>query len=185
MLEQCVIEYCAPTLAGIKTGNLFSLKTENKENAKEELKELNEMLHKKGINIVSVKESDKRILLYLYRPDFLKKELSNPEAIEILEERGYTCESVDMCLCQLRRNLANYDDFPHEIGLFLGYPPADVKCFINNPSDGVVCVGCWKAYNNKDTAEATFRKFKKCSECYMRQYKNGKTLKQLLVQARN
>ena len=138
-----------------------------------------------GINIVSVKENGKRVLLYLYRPDYLKKELSNPDAVEILEKRGYMCEDVDMCLYQLVRNLSHYESFPHEIGLFLGYPPEDVKCFINNPSEGVVCVGCWKAYNNKDKAEATFKKFKKCSECYMRHYKSGKSLKQLLVRARN
>ena len=102
----------------------------------------------------------------LYRPSRLKKDLSSPEAVSILSGKGYSCDDPDRCLAQLVEHLRDDKEFPHEIGLFLGYPPEDVRSFMKSPCQGVKCVGCWKAYSNKEEAEKTFERFQKCTEIY-------------------
>ena len=47
-------------------------------------------------------------------------------------------------MVELVRRLNGEEAFPHEIGLFLGYPPEDVDAFIKNGAAGEKCIGMWK-----------------------------------------
>lgn len=182
MPERYIIEYCAPTLAAIKTGNLFSITVCSWEEACGEAREINLVLGRRGLRAVPVRRRGNRALIYLYRPAFLKRDLLDPDAAEILRKRGYCPENAKTCLIQLLRHLSRDDEFPHEVGLFLGYPPADVRGFIQSPSQGVQCVGFWKVYENRDRAEETFKRYRRCMECYRHAYEGGKSLEQLAVQ---
>ena len=73
------------------------------------------------------------------------------------------------------------DVFPHEVGLFLGYPPGDVRSFMKDTRHGVKCTGCWKAYGNEEEARKTFAKFRKCTDVYRRELSRGRSLLQLTV----
>lgn len=183
MPERYLIEHCAPTLAAIKTGNLFSISVYSREEAYQEAREINRVLRRRGLRAIPIKRRGNRALIYLYRPAFLKRDLLDPEAAEILRKRGYCPGNTQSCLTQLLQHLANDEDFPHEIGLFLGYPPADVRGFIQSPSRGVQCVGYWKVYENRNRAEETFQRYRQCSLCYRREYERGVTLEQLAVQS--
>ena len=55
MSEDLVIRHCAPTLAGIKTGNLFSCACPCKAALTKELCRLNRKLVPKGIRILPLK----------------------------------------------------------------------------------------------------------------------------------
>ena len=180
MLSEAVIEYCAPTLAGIKTGSLFTIRNST-DKIKEEICILNRMLTKKGLRIIPIRKTDKSTLIYLYRPERLKKDLCRQEAEAILAEKGYCCGNPEGCLVQLVKHLADDQEFPHEIGLFLGYPPSDVRSFMESPCKGVKCVGCWKVYSNQDEAEKTFNRFRKCTDIYRRKADSGKSLEELTV----
>lgn len=57
------------------------------------------------------------------------------------------------------KKLREEPDFPHEIGLFLGYPLEDVKGFIENKADSSKCSGCWKVYGNEQKALKLFEKY--------------------------
>ena len=48
MLEKSVIEHCSPTLASIKTGNLFTYKYESEEELWESVEGFNECVREKG-----------------------------------------------------------------------------------------------------------------------------------------
>ncbi|MCR5623705.1 MAG: DUF3793 family protein [Lachnospiraceae bacterium] len=176
------VEQCAPTLAGIKTGSLFIIKTESKRDSINELTTLNKLLSKKGLRAIPLKMTDDYTLIYVYRPDFLKRDLSSPEARNILSELGYTCESVPKSVVELARRFVDAKSFPHEIGLFLGYPPFDVKCFMTHPDEGVKCVGTWKVYGDKKKAENTFFKYKKCTEVYKKLVSEGRPLTKMIVE---
>lgn len=52
-------------------------------------------------------------------------------------------------LTQLSRRLCCSADFPHEIGVFLGYPLGDVVGFIENRGKNFTCCGCWKSYGDR------------------------------------
>ena len=59
--------------------------------------------------------------------------LKHSAAKDILKENGYP-ESPGRCVSYLRGRLAESGEFPHEVGLFLGYPPEDVSGFIKSDS---------------------------------------------------
>ena len=141
----------------------------------------NRTMRKKGIRIIPLKVNDSYALIYLYRPDMLNKDLKDPVAVSILKRFGYSISSSDKCVVDLVRRLNSSPVFPHEIGLFLGYPPSDVEGFINNPNEGFYETGYWKVYSNVESARLAFRRFKECTEEYDRKLKEGRTLEQLVV----
>lgn len=181
MSDKLIIDNCSPTLAGIKTGNLFSVKLSEEKDINRDLRELNRALRKKGLRVIPLKKTDGYALIYLYRPGHLKRDLTDPLAKKILKSRGYHIGNPESCIVQLIRHLRDESLFPHEIGLFLGYPPSDVECFMKHPFRGVKCCGCWKAYSEPEKAMTVFGKYKKCTEVYREMYKKGKSLAQLAV----
>ena len=62
MLDDAIIRYCAPTLAGIKTGNVFSVHG-LREGIIDEIRSVNRVLIKKGLRIIPVKETQKYTLI--------------------------------------------------------------------------------------------------------------------------
>ena len=181
MPEQLLIDQCSPTLAGLKTGNMFPVSIEPGQDICDELRRLNRLLKEKGIRVVILRRTDKKALLYLYRPDHLERDLGCPEARRILKEKGYFCGSAGNCIVQLIRHMSEDDVFPHEVGLFLGYPPEDVQSFMKDSRRGVKCTGCWKAYGNEEEARKTFARFRKCTDVYRRELSKGRSLLQLTV----
>ena len=181
MIREALVEYCAPTLAGIKTGSMFIVKNGGT-NIDSEIRELNWMLTRRGLRLLPIRRTNQTTLVYLFRPEQLKKDLNEPEAVEILEDKGYPCGNSDCCIVELVKHLKADDSFPHEIGLFLGYPPSDVKGFMEHPCSGVKCVGCWKVYSNVNEAKKTFERFDRCRDEYMREAKKGKPLEALIVE---
>ena len=72
-------------------------------------------------------------------------------------------------------------EFPHEVGLFLSYPPEDVKGFIDHRANNFKCTGPWKVYGDKGKARSLFAKYKKCTEIYCALWQSGSKLEQLAV----
>ena len=179
-IEHALIEHGAPTLAGLKTANLFPVKQEG-EDVIRSLRRVNRVLNGKGMRAIPLKKNNDSILLYLFRPERLQKDLRQPESVCILEEMGYPSNQMDLCISCLIRHLKEDESFPHEIGLFLGYPPSDVKSFMASSREGVKCTGCWKAYSNPEEAERIFEKYRKCSRVYRREMKKGRSLESLAV----
>ena len=180
MMKKALVEYCAPTLAGIKTGNIFSVRSDHIR-VNEEIRKLNKILVDKGLRLVPIRSKGDSTLIYLYRPDRLTRDLNDPGAEEILKEKGYPCGNSNCCLVELVKHLKDDEIFPHEIGLFLGYPPSDVKRFMEDPCKGVKCVGCWKVYSNECEAQKIFDKYKQCTDAYNKESESGKPLEALIV----
>ena len=123
MSYELVIEQCSPTLAGIKTGSLFSVPNEEGKALRESIKALNALLVPRGLRLIPVKQLKNRVLIYLYRPERLKYDLKNSLAEDILLQKKYPTDNADRCVAELIKRLKSGDGFPHEVGLFLGYPP--------------------------------------------------------------
>ena len=102
-------------------------------------------------------------------------------ASELLRQAGYANESCARCVAQLIRRFRESGEFPHEVGLFLSYPPEDVKGFIDHRANGFKCAGLWKVYGDEAKAQALFAKFKKCTEIYCALWQTGSKLEQLAV----
>lgn len=181
MPDELIIQHCSPTLAGIKTGSLFTCGYTDKNEIHTDIRLLNKRLVPKGLRSVPLRTSGGRALIYLYRPQMLKKDLVHCEAEGLLVGYGYSVESSVRCVAQLRKRLHECECFPHEIGLFLGYPPEDVIGFIENKAAYSKCTGCWKVYGDEAKAQKTFEKYKKCTLVYCSQWAKGKSIERLTV----
>ncbi len=181
MSEQMIIEQCSPTLAGLKTANLFPCEYSSKQALFNDIRKFNRRLCHKGIRIVPVRTKGNLALIYLYRPSKLENDLKDKLASQMLISLGYSKTSVEKCVAELAQRLKNEESFPHEIGLFLGYPPEDVKGFIDNKAEKSKCVGCWKVYGDKAHAEKCFSSYKKCTRIYKEQYFKGRSIERLTV----
>ena len=179
-VERCVIEHCSPTLAGLKVAGLFSCAMAGEEGLSQ-IRELNRMLNGRDIVVSVMTRKDGRALIYVYRRAMLKRELEKSETAEFLKPYGYGGLTVEKAVARLKNRLAKSEGFPHEIGVFLGYPLGDVKGFIENGGRNCKCMGCWKVYCNENEAVKTFEKFKKCTGIYRRLYERGRTVLQLTV----
>ena len=179
MSEDYLIRNCAPTLAGIKTANLFSCPCPDRAELVASLCRLNGRLCRKGLRVVPLRFSEKKALIYLYRPRQLAEDLRHGEAMRILNPLGYDCAKSEQCLVRLARKLRAREEFPHEIGLFLGYPPEDVQGFLDHRP--CKCSGCWKVYGDENKAKKTFDLYKKCERVYCQQLARGIDIKRLTV----
>ena len=141
MSEELLVKHCSPTLAGIKTGNLFSVNFKNADELRACVRDWNKSLSPKGLRIMPMRFDNGRALIYVYRPSKLSKDLSESLAGDMLNFFGYGGKTPERCVSELMKRLRRNEDFPHEIGLFLGYPPEDVKGFINHRAGGFKCVG--------------------------------------------
>lgn len=181
MCEHHFVRNCAPTLAGIKTGSLFPCPFEDRSRLLGSIRSINRRLGKKGLRCIPLRFSGSKALIYVYRPSKLRGDLQNTTAKSILNQQGYCPENADGCLVRLARKLREKGEFPHEIGLFLGYPAEDVQGFMENKACGCKCCGCWKVYGDVDKAEQKFAQYKKCTRIYCRLHEEGKDIDRLTV----
>ena len=173
MPEELIVKHCSPTLAGIKTGSIFSCVFEDDEDLKTTLSTLNGLLRCHGLRAVPLKytKGGGHAIVYIYRPQMLRNDISESQAECILSSFGYKTGNANVCVAQLIQRLKDTkpECFPHEIGLFLGYPPEDVQGFIDNKAKGCKLCGMWKVYGDVSSARRKFTQYRECSEtCYKR-----------------
>ena len=181
MSDELLIRHCSPTLAGLKTGSLFPTSFSEEEDPEKVIGKLNARFFEKKLRFAAVCRKNGIVLIYVYRPSKLRRDLQNETAKQILISRGYTPDKPAQCVSRLIGCLRNSRDFPHEIGLFLGYPAEDVKGFICHNAGKCKCCGYWKVYGNVEQAEKTFAKFTKCKRVYYEQWSSCKSIERLTV----
>lgn len=185
MSEEILVNLCSPTMAGLKTGSLFSCAEKSRAELNSSLRRFNSSLVPKGVRLLPLRYENGRALVYMYRPDRLKTDLKNALASEILSERKYPAESSEKCVAELIKRLKTQNEFPHEIGLFLGYPAEDVDGFIRCKAKNAKCVGTWKVYGNEETAKQKFELYKKCTGAYQNAYRKFNSFDRLVVSLQN
>ncbi len=180
MSNEILIRCCAPTMACLKTGNMFNCAFGSREQMTDELRQLNRRLGRKGLRILPLRWREGKALLYLYRPRMLERDLSDPLAVRLLSECGYSPENTGACLARLMVRLRTEADFPHEVGLFLGYPPKDVDGFMHRKEECKLC-GLWKVYDDVEGALRQFARCRHCTEVYLNCLSRGFSLDRLAV----
>ena len=181
MSEAMVVRQAAPTLAGIKTGSLFPCPCTEKETLLEEIRAFNRRYLSRGLCLLPLRFTEGKALLYLYRPAALRRDLRGQTAEALLADAGYPCGSCGRCVAQLVRRMRGSAEFPHEVGLFLSYPPEDVQGFIDHRACDFKCAGLWKVYSDEERAQRLFTRFKRCTEDYCARWQAGSDIGQLAV----
>ena len=105
MSDEVVIRHCSPTLAGLKTGSLFSYRYDSEDELRRDIRAMNRVLVPKGLRVLSLNCKQGRALIYLYRPSRLGRDLTAPVAAHLLEDRGYPWGDPDLCVVKLIQQL--------------------------------------------------------------------------------
>ena len=176
-MERGLISYCAPTLAGLKTGSIFNIDITDIDS---KVEDFNKKYNEKGIYAAVLVKRGSTALLYVYRKKRLAKDLCRPECSGLMRKFGY-CMDCNMCIEHLKERLSHSGDFPHEIGLFLSYPVEDVMGFIKNKGRNALMCGCWKVYGNIEKAEKQFSMYRKCTYVYSKLFNEGRKFEKFIV----
>ena len=182
--EAVLVEQCATTLAGVKPASLFRYQGADKRQPREAAARWAKELAPYGITIRVLKYCPQTgaCLIYLYRAGWLRSILSEPSTRAFLAGQGYGADqSCQELLRQLSRRLCLEREFPHEIGVFLGYPLEDVVGFIRNRGRNYTCCGYWKAYGDPEAAQKRFDQYRRCTAACCEQFRKGTAITQLIA----
>jgi len=178
-INQAFINYLAPTLCGIKPANLFTL-------SKDDISIFSIMKWKHRINNLNLKMESinifpDRIMIFSYDIVWIRQILSDVLVQAYLLGKGYTNPlDTTETLKELFLRLSKQNGFPHEIGIFLGYPFEDVIAFEENQGHNCKYCGYWKSYCNPEEAKKCCSQYKQCSQMCKQWFEEGFSIPQIL-----
>jgi hypothetical protein len=106
------------------------------------------LLGQGGLAVRELADRGDSLLLLLYRPQSLAALLARPNVLGFLRKAGYTNPAdPQTSLAELQTRISAAG-FPHEIGVFLGYPLKDVAGFMGWAPLPFTCQGPWKIYGD-------------------------------------
>ena len=120
----------------------------------------------------------------LFNRKQLEQYLLPNEARELLAEEGYTEFSLGKVLRTFQKRYKDHmhekNDFPHEMGVILGYPIGDVKGFIEHKGKNFLHSGYWKVYENEQETVLLFQKFEHAKDTLIRMLSSGISMQQII-----
>ena len=183
--EAVLVRQCAPTLAGMKPGSIFCFNHSPLEVSRQKVCQWNKQLEPFGLTVQILLErpGSSSVIVFVYRHDRLEQMLSDDAYQSFLAEAGYERTNLDGLLEQLSYRLRTQPEFPHEIGVFLGYPLRDVIGFIENHGRNFTCCGFWKSYGDPAEMQVCFACYRRCIQTYVAMFEQGIPLERLAVPA--
>jgi hypothetical protein len=179
--EQLLGFHAAPMLMGLKTASLLSFQKSRFDDFEALLAGYQQCFTCKGISVFRLSEGEEYVLLLFYREGALRQDLAQPAAKKILGRLGYRDDDTLMGKLEyLKMRMQLRKSFPHEVGLFLGYPPEDVAGFIQHKGQDFVCSGCWKVYANERETRALFELYAECTHDFCLRLEAGERLPDLV-----
>ena len=176
-IEIQIARQCAPVLAGVKPSNILILKDEN-------INEITRMLEGTPVGCRLLSGGAGNSVWLLYRRESLEKILSDKPKMEFLRCFGYRYLDVEEALWLLGRRFQSYKqksmEFPHEMGIFLGYPLGDVKGFIRHHGRDFLYCGYWKVYENEAEARKLFSVYTGVKQQMLKELYQGKHVWQMI-----
>lgn len=173
-----VVTQCAPVLKGVKISNLITMEPGG-------WRKIRAYLKKSRIICIPLYADAEKEVLFLYRYEQLERHLKNREVREFLRSCGYESFEVASVLVRLRRRYQLYagisKEFPHELGVLLGYPVGDVQGFIDNRGENSLTSRYWKVYQNPKEAEKIFDLYDRVKEQALKEIMCGRTLSHVAV----
>ena len=159
---------CAEVLAGVKPANLISLVNRTRPCGRN-LYQLWQHHHaelvkrRADLTFVVLKNGTQAMLLLCYNHDQLERHMAHAGIRTLLHKAGYQAgASCTALVDELRARIGRNGSFPHEIGLFIGYPAKDVAAFMGLVKLPFACQGPWKIYGNPLRSLALAEQYRCC-----------------------
>ena len=176
-IETQLVLQCAPLITRLKMSNLLNIQNEN-------VGKVIAILMNTDISYFVLLQTSHRTTLLLYQENSLKEYLLNEKAKRLLRRLGYQESDLNKALPIFQKRFYDYrkngGKFPHEMGLFLGYPVEDVEGFIINGGQNFLYTGYWKVYENLIDKVGLFQKFEKAKENLIQLIYNGVSIENII-----
>ena len=179
-LEVKIANQCAPVLAGVKPSNMLVL--ENKH-----IRDVVRVLEGTGLSWRCLYAGEEKNIWLLYRKEAMEETVLGKEQMLFLKEWGYKEDTLERMLIKFSQRFRQYRKdknlpFPHEMGVFLGYPMADVKGFIKYEGKNYLYCGYWKVYENVEERKELFRTYEEIRKVFVEEARKGKNLWQITME---
>jgi hypothetical protein len=169
-LEMQMAMQCAPLITGLKVSNLLNIR-------REDFAAMQKIVTHSRFSWYLLLETEEKITVLLFHRGSLERYLGKRQVREMLKQAGYTDLSLGRILREFAARYQGYmdkeNDFPHEMGLLLGYPIEDVAGFITHRGDDCLCVGYWKVYAHKERKLKLFERFENAKESLIQLLSSG------------
>lgn len=179
IFQKHLVVYGASTLARMKIASLFRIAKKDIPNYLECIHYFNNQCSPYGYKLCILSEDETSLLVYVYNARKLTNLLAEPAIKNFLSDYGYKQCQTSRALQHLQTRIHSNLDFPHEIGIFLGYPLQDVQAFMC-PCKKCLYIGHWKVYGNVKKSKKTFERFDCCRKTMETRIAQGETLVQIL-----
>ncbi len=181
ILDHMLAMHSAPTLMGHKTANLFNYKIALDAEMRILIAGFLQKSRLKGIYIRTMCRCENCVGVLVYNRSMLAEYLSRRSHAALLDWFGYGRDlEVEGKLDILRERFESGSGFPHEIGLFLGYPPADVMGFVRHGAKKAKFCGYWQVYGDEKASRKQFGHYNSCRQYLCSQVQKGFTIAQAL-----
>lgn len=176
-IELQVVLQCAPTIAGLKTSNLLIVPRDKEDNVRY-------VLRQAGLAGYRLVYDRKRVVFLVFNREKLISHLSSKEVRSFLKDYGYKTDAFGYYLRFFQERYDSYirsrREFPHEMGVFLGYPLCDVKGFIEKGGEDFKVAGYWKVYDNAESTKKLFEEFDNVKDDMVRKLSAGYSIKRIM-----
>lgn len=177
-VEMLAARQCAPVLAGIKPANLLITKGRTQQ-------EIEKAFRETDLSCKHLSCQNGRDVWFVYKNLMVSGTIKFFENRRFLEECGYWGMDLDSMLERMAVRFREYQrgegEFPHEMGVFLGYPLADVRGFIEKEGREFLYQGYWKVYENVEECKRLFSLYNWLKKQFVKEMEKGKTLWQAAV----
>ncbi len=172
---------CSLVLSGIKPSNLLIYSNYCEGCISEELKNT-------GAEHMKLYTGKNDSVSIIFNREKLEKSLLDEENREFIKQYGYEDFSVNSVIEKLAGRYTEFKEgraeFPHEMGIVLGYPLEDVSGFIENNGKNYLYSGYWKVYKNAEEKIQLFKIYKDIKKYFVEQIENGRQIHQICSECR-
>lgn len=169
-VEMLLALHCAPIISGIKVSNLVKL-------TREQSIVLCRNIRPSGLSVWFLEYEGDSSQALIFRRNDMQQFLQKPEIQKALNQFGYSDFQTIPVLLRLSAHMRNYKagegEFPHELGVLLGYPLEDVQGFMENQGENYTYCGYWKVYGNIEQAKRIFAAYNEVRDFAVVQVLNG------------
>ena len=148
-----------------------------------ELARISMKLHNTNISLIILCTCKKRHLVMVYRAKELEGHLRSKEVSDYLREFGYRRDDFISNLIRLHQRMNGFynkmKEFPHEVGVFLGYPICDIRGFLENKGERYLHSGYWKIYGNLEETRKKFLSYDEAREIAIDEFLSGRELESI------
>lgn len=176
-IENQLVLQCAPLIVGLKMSNLFIVRNEH-------ISKIYRLLKGSRISYYVLLVTDEMSTVLLYDRGKLEAFLSKKQTKLFFSDAGYVEYDLQKVLftfrCHYRLYWSGKQDFPHELGLLLGYPIEDVNGFIRNKGKNFLYTGYWKVYKDVPGKKELFRMYELAKETLIQLVFNGISIAEII-----